>query len=210
MIILQSLFAYIPCINEWRFQMRDLSNFSLQNIYTTDAKTLQHEIICTKSINNAFKRGSFTMFIIGFTLGYALACLSYDQLLNGTYRTLTSTRIPFVDDDSMEEYFINLALQTIILNFGFLGNVLLEMCSLTVTDTVKLSAQLTRAGIECFSFDLENKMKFDHRTQLLHIFHQISRMDELMKISFFHRNYLSNIFWTIFFIFLFQLHDNVQ
>lgn len=103
-----------------------LATYSIKNIYTVD-QTADLKLICSKGINNTYKRGAFTLLLLFISINIGMAGPMYVQFKYGTRITLTASRIPFFDEYSDAEYFINVTIQTTIGLFGFFGNILLEV-----------------------------------------------------------------------------------
>lgn len=156
--------------------------FPLEHIYTDDRTSHEYQTICSNSIDNAFKRGTITFFILLSSV--AMIGPIWILYKHGIGDESTAFHFPYTEENTPANFFANIGYFSICGMCSLLGNSLIEIFALIITDITKVSAALTELEIERFSNELKSGAinRLEHRTKLLRIFHQIHKIDELNSI----------------------------
>lgn len=146
-----------------RYGLHDLVAFSGHHTYPNkieDEDTEYYEI-CSQQFDTSIKSFFLKMTVILCAAGVAFLNSGYYMISHGVIETGTRLKIPFTDENSLGELFVNLFIISNILGHGLLGYIAIEAGIDITVDFILLSRKLLEYRLRKLDKQIKTKRLTD-------------------------------------------------
>lgn len=135
-------------LSKKRELIHSLVKFPAQFIYHNDYEMTSYNCICSNEIDRTMKKLITQAILMIFGALSAYSGAVYSSFVLGVKTTTTETKIPFVDENSTVEFYLNLLLQTTIVSHAFFLFVGIEIMMLIFANVAPISPKLIQNEFE--------------------------------------------------------------
>lgn len=123
-----------------------------------------------------------TMIFVAFIMlstGQAMIGPAIEFIKTGDLITFLAIKLPFIDEESVWGFHLNLGIQTLIKLFGTVGNLSIEMTSCIINNTISLCSEIILFNCKQVSIKVESlgHITFATKAELREIFIQVQDLD---------------------------------
>lgn len=157
-----------------------LFRFSGDHIYPDVKNSSPFNELCDRSIENMRKSYIILVIVIFITIGSISIGPIDAYLRKGIMVTPFGTKLPYFEEDSDMAFYVDMSYQSIVMPFGIISTICIELCQCMTYNTVELCADAIELSAEELSNELEanNKFTIKSRAHLRNILMQIKDFDE--------------------------------
>lgn len=133
---------YLQTINGNRYRYRRILLFATDHIYmdTTDNSKLNQ--LCDVYGMKSIKMTILFMNFIMISTAQAMIGPMLEFMKTGHLITFLAIKLPFIDEDLVWGFHLNLALQSTITTFGTVGSLTIEITSCIINNTIMLCSEI--------------------------------------------------------------------
>ncbi|XP_031632756.1 uncharacterized protein LOC116346703 [Contarinia nasturtii] len=139
-IVASSVTLYIKCLTSDRFRLRVLFRFSGDYIYSDVKDSSPFNELCERSIKKM--QTSYIILVIVIFISIGSVCVGPIQafLVKGVMITPFGTKLPFFEEDSNLAFYVDISYQSVLMPFGIVSTICIELCQCMTYNTVELCA----------------------------------------------------------------------
>lgn len=179
-IVSTSLTLYVKCLSDDRFKLKNLFRFSGDYIYKDLKDSSSFTRLCDESIENMRKSYIFLVIVIFISIGGVIIGPIDAYLRKGVMVTPFGTKLPFFEENSSNGFYFDMTYQSILMPFGIISTICIELCQCMTYNTVQLCADVIELSSTELSIGLEAKQKYSvqSRARFRNMLMQIKDFDE--------------------------------
>lgn len=178
--ILKSITLYVKCLTSDKFKLRMLFRFSGDHIYPDVKDSSSFNELCDRSIEKMRKSYIFLVIVIIISIGSVSVGPIDAYFRKGIMVTPFGTKMPFFDEDSVTGFYIDMSYQSVIMPFGIVSTICIELCQCMTYNTIELCASAIELSSDELSMrlEIEKKCGINSRAHFYNILKQIKDFDE--------------------------------
>lgn len=178
MIHFQCFAVYCKIIGPDRYIVNNVICFGGKYIYKDDKEPTKYNAMCEKMIYNLIQDVIFIVNAILFSYATFLSGTLYAFFYKKTSVTLLGTELPFLDNDSLVVYGINMVIQLIVAGVGILATVGIEVGACMAYNTVETIPELIQLESAELLEELQsNGMSLVAKMRVRNVFMQLQDLD---------------------------------
>lgn len=137
-------------------------------------------VVCQKNIENMRKSYIMLVIVIFITIGSVCVGPIDAYLRKGIKVTPFGTKLPYFDEDSDIGFYVDISYQSLIMPFGIVSTICIELCQCMTYNTVSLCADLIEVNSNNISDRLESEQRCSVKSRALfrNILMQVQDFDE--------------------------------
>lgn len=176
---MQSITLYVKCLSSDKFKLKKLFRFSGDQIYKDVKDSTPFSKICEKNIENMRKSYIILVIVIFISIGSVSMGPIDAYFRKSRMVTPFGTKPLFFEEGSANGFYFDMTLQSLIMPFGIVSTICIELCQCMTYNTVQLFADVVEQSAEELSNNLELKQKFciKNHAHYLNILMQIQDFD---------------------------------
>lgn len=137
-----------------------LFRFSGDLVYKDIIDSTPFSKICEENIENMRKSYIILVIVIFISIGSVSVGPIDAYFRKGIMVTPFGTKPPFFEEGSAKGFFLDMTYQSMVMPFGIISTICIELCQCMTYNTVQLFADVVEHGAEELSSKLELKQKF--------------------------------------------------
>lgn len=139
---LQGVLIYLQAINSNRYNYRRILLFATDHIYPDKKDSSRFNELCDQYGRKSIKMTILFVIFILLSTGQAMIGPMLEFMKTGHLITFLGIKLPFIEEDNMLGFHLNLMIQTTITTFGTIGGLAIEIASCIVNNTVMLCSEV--------------------------------------------------------------------
>lgn len=160
---------FVKAMTSEQFKFKALAKFAGDSIYQEHNVSTAFDHLLSVHIKKLLKEIRSIILIMFFSYAIIASGPVYIYFAKGEKFTIFQTKLPFFEENSDTEFYINASLQGIIALVAVFGNVALEIVSCLINNTIELISGAIELNIQILrrelkegnnNFDLESKRIF--------------------------------------------------
>lgn len=171
---------YIKCLSSDRYKLKEIFRFSGDHIYVDRIDSTEFTAVCDESIENM--RRSYTVLVIVILISIGSVSVGpIDAFFRkGIKTTPFGTILPFFDENSDTGFYVDMGYQSIVMPFGIVSTICIELCQCMTYNTVRLCADLIALNSDQISkrLETEKKCSVESRAHFRNILMQVQDFDQ--------------------------------
>lgn len=177
---MQSITLYVKCLTSDKFKLKMLFRFSGDHIYPDTKDSTPFNELCDRSIEKMRKSYIMLVIVIFISIGSVSVGPIDAYLRKGIMVTPFGTKLPFFEEDSDKAFYFDMTYQSILMPFGIVSTICIELCQCMTYNTVELCADAIELSADELStrLELEKKCSVKSRAHFRNILMQIKDFDE--------------------------------
>lgn len=181
-ICVPGLVIYVQALNSYRFRFRQILFFTVDHIYKDEMNDTKFDHLCNFYGTKSLKMTVLFMLFILVTTGQAMIGPAIEYHKTGVLVTFLALKLPFIDDNSILGFHLNVAIQTAITFFGTIGGLSTEMATCISNNTVLLCSEIVCFNCDEFGEYLKKRKNSTAETaaHLKQILQQIQDLDRFI------------------------------
>lgn len=154
----QSVLLYFETLNSNRYNYRRILFFATDYIYPDKKGNSKFDELCDQYGRKSIKMTILFVNFILLSTGQAMIGPMLEFMKTGHLITFLAIKLPFIDEDNVLGFHLNLMIQTTITTFGTIGGLAIEMTSCIINNTIMLCSEII--SLDCT--ELANKLEHGH------------------------------------------------
>lgn len=178
-MLFQSVIIYFEAINSNRYKYRGILLFAADYIYPEKKDNTKFNQLCDFYGRKSIKMTILFMCFIMLSTAQGMIGPILEYSKTGILITFLALKLPFIDEDSVWGFHLNVAIQTTITAFGTIGGLATEMASCIVNNTILLCSEIIVFNCDEFGKNLISRKTSNdfNMAHLRQIFIQIQDLD---------------------------------
>lgn len=137
-----------------------LFRFSGDHIYRNIKDSSSFCKLCEENIENMRKSYIVLVIVIFISIGSVSVGPIDAYFREGVMETPFGTKLPFFEENSANGFYFDICYQSMIMPFGIVSTICIELCQCMTYNTVQLSADVIELSADELTTELEFKKKF--------------------------------------------------
>lgn len=151
----QEVLLYFQTINSNRFRYRDIIYFATNHIYPDYKDNSKLNRLCDEYGRKSIKLAIIFMNLILLSTVQAMIGSMIECIQTGHFVSFLAIKLPFIDEDFVWGFHLNLMIQTTITTFGTIGGLSIEMTSCVINSTIMLCVDIIKLNCSELKDQLE-------------------------------------------------------
>lgn len=159
---MQSVLLYFETINSNQYMYRRILLFATDHIYPDKKDNTKFNRLCDYYGKKSIKMTILFVNFILLSTGQAMIGPMLEFMKTGHLLTFLAIKLPFIDEDVLWGFHLNLMIQTTITTFGTIGGLSIEITSCIINNTILLCSEII--SLDCTN--ITNKLNFGSTSQI--------------------------------------------